>query len=84
VPASCCDCSNSAAGWVLAQWREDESSGWPSLESERIQSGPNCSNRRSRAGDAIAGGSSRYPDLHLEINGRCTYRDETTINDLDQ
>ena len=54
------------------------------MGSERIRSGLNCSSRRNHAGDAIAGGSSRYPDLHLEINERYTYRDETTINDLDQ
>ena len=54
------------------------------MGSERIRLGLNCSNRRIHAGDAIAAGSSRYPDLHLEINVRCTYRDETTINDLDQ
>jgi hypothetical protein len=48
-----------------------------------IRSGLNCSSRRSHEGDAIATGSSRYHDLHREINGRCTYRDETTMNDLD-
>ena len=74
-----------AVGWVRAQQRGDGSSGWPNLGSGRIRSGLNCSNRRSHGGDRITSGSSHYLDLHLEINGHCTYRGaETTKNHLGQ
>ena len=74
-----------AVGWVRAQQQGDGSSGWPNLGSGRIRSDLNCSNRRSHGGDRIASGSSHCRDLHLEINGRCTYRGvETTNNHLDQ
>jgi len=63
-----------AVGWVRAQQRGDRNSGWPNLGSGRIRSGLSCSSRRSRGGDKIASGSSHCRELHLEINGRCTYR----------